>query len=178
MRTITYHHVPGALPDSLQNVPFFLGLEDALIDKLLEESVLLECDPGDTIITEGERSRFFCILLKGTIDIVKQGKKVGRVANSGEIIGELGLASDTARTASAVASTPVFCLKVDPGFLVSFDDVERSGFYAALYKFVTKILGERLEESSRRIAQLEERVRQFEGGGDVDAATAMGVYRL
>ena len=42
----------------------------------------------------------------------------------------------------AVAHT--LCLKVEPDFLDDMNDAERNGFYAKLYQFVARVLGERL----------------------------------
>lgn len=177
MREISYHHEPGHLPETLQSVPFLRGLDSALIDRLLTDTVLLECEPGDSIIQEGERTKFFCILLRGAMDIVKNGKTVSRVSNSGDMLGELALVSDTARTATVVAAKNSFCLKIEPDFLEGLNDAERNGFYAALYQFVAKILSDRLEESSRKIAQLEE-LTGNPGVGASKSVSEESVYRL
>ena len=64
------------MPPSLGRVPFLLGLEPTVIDKLLGNALLLECDAGETLIIEGDDSKFFCILLKGSMDVIKDGKKI------------------------------------------------------------------------------------------------------
>ena len=151
------------------------------MDKLLQQAVLLECDAGDRIISEGDESKFFIILLKGVMDVVKDGERVSRISHLGEMLGELALVNDSARTASIVSATHSFCLKIEPEFLDGLSDTERNGFYARLYQFVTKILGDRLEESSKRIAELEKKVDELSGstGGDGPSPTRQpGVYRL
>ena len=172
MREIQYKHEPGSLPPTLQKVPFLHGLKGSTVDNLLTDAVLLECNPGDKIISEGDHSKFFCILLKGAMDIVKDGKKVNCISDSGAMLGELALVNDSARSASVVAATHSFCLKVEPGFLEGLNDAERNGFYARLYQFVSKLLGERLEESTKRIVDLEKKL----GVGDLDSEP--DVYRL
>jgi CRP/FNR family cyclic AMP-dependent transcriptional regulator len=182
MREIQYRHESGSLPPSLEKVPFLRGLDAAVSESLIADSVLLECDPGDMVIEEGDDSKFFCILLKGAMDVVKAGKKITRFSDPGEMLGELALVNDSTRSASVVAVTHSFCLKVEPEFLDGLSDAERNGFFAQLYQFVTRILGDRLEESSKRIVQLETRVQELSGGtaGDPasDADDAPGVYRL
>ena len=103
MREIRYQHEPGSLPPSLEKVSFLRGLDGDTIDGLLSESVLLECNPGDTIISEGDDSKFFCILLKGAMEILKDGKQVNQVSDSGAMVGELALVTDSTRNASVVA---------------------------------------------------------------------------
>ena len=181
MREIQYHHEAGSLPPSLQQVPFLRGLKETLLDKLLSEAVLLECEPGDAVISEGDDSKFFCILLKGAMDVVKDGEKVSRISEAGEILGELALVNDSRRSASVVAATHSFCLKIEPEFLDGLNDAERNGFFAKLYQFVTRLLGERLEESTKRIAELEHQVQQLSGARGDSAPgpdEEPGVYRL
>ena len=178
MREIKYNHQPGSLPDSLQHVPFFHELKSGLIDELLSDAVLLECDPGDEFICEGDTTKYFCILLKGAMDILKNGRKVGSLKHPGEVVGEMALVTGTRRTASVVASEHSFCLKIEPEFLEDLSDADSNAFYAMLYKFVSRILGERLEESSRKIARLELQLRDS-SGGDVERRTdEPDVYRL
>ena len=179
MREIRYHHESGKVPPSLEEVPLLHSLGDATMDRLLSQAVILECERGDTLIEEGDDSKFFCVLLKGAVDIIKEGEKVNRIHDSGEIIGEMALATENPRSASVVAATHVYCLKIEPDFLEKLGETERAGFFAKLYQFVAKLLGERLEESSKRIAQLEEQIATFSGvvkdGGDSDDER---VYRI
>jgi CRP-like cAMP-binding protein len=182
MREIQYRHESGSLPPSLQQVPFLGGLKSTILDKLLAESVLLECDAGDTVISEGDDSKFFCILLKGVMNVVKDGEQVTRIGEPGQILGELALVNDSRRNASVVAANHSFCLRVEPEFLDGLSDAERNGFFAKLYQFVTRILGERLEQSAKRIVQLEQQVHQLSGTpADPQLPTEddePGVYRL
>ena len=182
MREIPFRHDSGTLPPSLRKVPFLRGLDAGVSEKLMAESVLLECDPGDTIIIEGDESKFFCILLRGVMDVVKDGKNVNRISHPGEMLGELALITDSRRSASVVAAAHSFCLKVEPKFLEGLNDAERNGFYAQLYQFVTKILGERLDDSSKRIVGLEKKIQELSGvvpsDGTTDPEDQPGVYRL
>ena len=166
MQEIEYIHKSGEIPESLQSVPFLHELDSPMVDQLLSEAVLLECNPGDIIICEGDFTQFFCILLRGAMDIVKDGKTVGSLSHAGEIVGELALTVGTARTASVVASRHSYCLKVEPAFIEELSESEHNAFFAKLYKFVSKVLSERLEESSKKIAQLEKKVAKL--GGAVD----------
>jgi CRP-like cAMP-binding protein len=166
------------LPPSLDNVPFLHSLKDTIVDKVLAEAVLLECEAGEKIIKEGDSSKFFCILLKGAVDIVKGGKKLSSISHSGEMLGELALVNDHHRMASVVASTHSFFLKIEPEFLDTMDDAERNGFYAKLYQFVSRILGERLEEASEKILKLENKILKLSGISEDGDSGAPAVYRL
>lgn len=149
-----------------------------MADSLLSEAVLLECEKGEVIIKEGDHTKFFCLLLKGAVDIVKEGKKIATIKNAGELLGELALVMEHARTATVVASMHTFCLKVEADFLDNLAPTESNAFFAKMYQFVAQLLGERLEESSHHIAQLEEKVRVLSGGNGAGSDDEPPVYRI
>ncbi len=164
MREIYYRHEGGALPPTLQRVPFLQEFEGELLDKVLANMVVLECERGDVIIKEGDDSKYFCILLKGSIDVTKGGERVAHIEGAGEVVGELALLNDENRSASVVAATHAFCLRVEPGFLEDLSDSGRHAFYAILYRFVTGLLSERLDACSKRLAAREDELRQIREG--------------
>ena len=151
-----------------------------MADSVLSKAVLLECEAGETLIKEGDDTKFFCILLKGAVKIVKDGKKIAEVSESGQMLGELAMVTEHARTASVVAVRHTFCLKVEPDFLEGVSDSEGNAFYARLYQFVAQLLGERLEEAAAHIAKLEEKIRVLSGGSvsEDSGGGEPGVYRI
>ncbi|SVE22077.1 uncharacterized protein METZ01_LOCUS474931, partial [marine metagenome] len=46
-------------------------------------------EPGDTILSQGETSRGFCILKSGTLEVVKSGKVITELSVPGIIFGEM-----------------------------------------------------------------------------------------
>ena len=163
MREIQFLHDQGDLPPSLEKVHFLRSLDKEVIDKVMDAAVMLECDPGDSLIIEGDATDFFCILLTGEMDIMKDGQRVSRLSGSGEMIGELALVTNRERAASVVAASHAYCLKIDPSSMEKLDLAERNGFYAALYRFTSKLLADRLTEASKKIAKLESKVRELSG---------------
>ena len=164
MREIIYRHCGGELPPTLQKVPFLRALEGQQAIDLLDNTVVLECEKGDVIIEEGDDSKYFCILLRGVVDVVKDGSRVARIDGAGEIIGELALLNDEKRSASVVAAGHVFCLRVEPGFLDKLSEPQRHAFYAVLYRFVAGLLGERLDACTKKLAEREDELRQYREG--------------
>ena len=179
MREIQYHHDSGQLPPSLEKVPFLRGMEEGLMEKLMGDAVILEFYRDDSLIVEGDVTDFFCILLTGQLDIVKDGEHVTTISGAGEMIGELALVNSQARTASVVAKSHGYCLKIEPTSLQELQEPERDAFYAKLYQFAAKMLATRLEEADKKIADLEANVREL-SGLDVPKEDRGGpvVYRL
>ena len=164
MREIHYRHQEGMLPPTLQSVPFLQALDGEMLDKVLGNTVIIECERGDVIIKEGDDSNYFCILLKGTVDVTKGGERVARLDGAGEMLGELALLNGENRSASVVAATHAFCLRVEPEFLKELPDASRNAFYAILYRFVAGLLSERLDSCSKRLAEREDELRQIREG--------------
>lgn len=60
---------------------------------------------------QGERGREFFVLLEGEADVIKDGRTINRLG-SGDFFGEIALVSDTPRTATVTATSPVRTLVI------------------------------------------------------------------
>ena len=66
-----------------------------------------ETVPGQFICKQGERGDLFFILLKGEVEIIKDGIRLASLTNLGATFGEVALSSATAvRTASILCPVP------------------------------------------------------------------------
>jgi CRP-like cAMP-binding protein len=160
MREIPYIHEPGKLPPTLAKVPFLASVSSSCLDEVLSHTSVVECEPGDIIIQEGETTEDapFFILLKGKLLISKGGKEIARIDTAGELIGELALLNseeEFTRSATASALDHVYCIKVDSKFLHDLNPEERQAYYAVLFRFLAQIMTERLRQADDRIAELE-----------------------
>ncbi len=156
MREIPYNHETGNLPPTLAKVPFLKSVDQPALDGILKHSSLIECDPGDVIIREGDTPEEFFVLLRGTVQVTKSGKEVAVIDSAGELIGELGVLNQEARSATVAAATHAFCLKIGSRFLEKLSDADRNAYYAVLYRFLVEVLAGRLAETSARLAELEQ----------------------
>lgn len=164
MRVIPFNHEPGRLPPTLAKIPFLAQLEGKTLDGLLARSSVLEFLPGDIILREGEQSGDFCILLKGAARVVKGAEEVARIDETGALIGELALLNGEARSATVEGLTHGFCLRVESGFLDRLSPEQHNLFFAALYRFVARLLGERLAECTAKLAACEKELALLKGG--------------
>lgn len=169
MREIPYNHESGNVPPTLAKIPFLSKLDATLLDDVLANSTVLECEPGDVIIREGDLSDFFVILLRGAVDISKAGETVAGLDGSGQMIGELALLNDEARSATVTARSAAFCLRVDAAFINRLSDADRNAFFAILYQFVAGILADRLAECTGRLAKTEAELHQLKSGPAPDS---------
>lgn len=73
----------------------------------------LESHPvGQKILTEGDISKSFYLLLQGTVAVLKSGKKVASL-NVGDFFGEIALIADVPRTATIQSESDCVVLRLD-----------------------------------------------------------------
>jgi CRP/FNR family cyclic AMP-dependent transcriptional regulator len=97
--------------DLIKSVPLFSRCskkELAEVAKLADEVDLRE---GKQLTREGETGREFFVLVEGSVDVRRKGRKVNALG-PGDFFGEIALVSRSPRTATVVATTPVRVLVV------------------------------------------------------------------
>jgi len=63
-----------------------IALEDR--DRLVAQSHILECEPGDVVIRAGQTTRTLYVVLRGALEVVEEGALVA-VASEGQVVGEV-----------------------------------------------------------------------------------------
>lgn len=162
VKEFAYIHDEENVPDTLRNVPFLESFSKDHLDDVLHSSAIVECDPGDVIIEEGEDAARIFILLAGEVDVVKDGDVLVTMSTIGDIFGELAALEDEVRSASVVARSKAFCLAVDQRFLeYAMPKEDNPSFYAALYEFIAKLTSKRLKATSEVLARMDREVREL-----------------
>jgi len=154
---------PGSVPAPVSEIPFFQSLSTGTVQHILDHTTILDCEPGEHIVEEGEQDQSLLFLLKGKVRVVKDGTVIGATWDSGTMLGEIALLKDGVRSATLVAETHVYCLRVEAGFLDDLSDLERNAYYASLYCFLAKLLADRLDETSMKLAKVEQLLEQSQG---------------
>ena len=124
--------------DLLKAVPLFAGCSKTELQRIGSLADELDLGEGATLIREGERGREFIVVVEGTVDVTRKGKKI-RELGAGDFIGEIALVSDVPRTATVTATSPVRLLVVT--------DRAFRGLVEQMPSIATKVLqslGERL----------------------------------
>jgi CRP-like cAMP-binding protein len=97
--------------EKLSHVPLFAGCskkELRVIATLVEEIDLRE---GKVLTKQGAPGREFFVLLDGTVDVVRDGKRLTTLGE-GDFFGELALISNIPRTATVTATSPIQALVI------------------------------------------------------------------
>jgi CRP-like cAMP-binding protein len=95
----------------LSGVPLFSGCSKKELRRIASIADEIDFRPGKVLTRQGAPGREFFVLLEGTVDIVRDDKKINELA-AGEFFGELALISDIPRTATVTVKSPVRALVV------------------------------------------------------------------
>jgi CRP-like cAMP-binding protein len=144
------------LESTLSNSAFFGQLtpdEVRLISGLVP---VYQVDRGDGVYVEGgRRAGYMCIVVEGSLDIVKDtekgsSRKISRVS-MGDTIGEMSLIDGQPHSATAIAREPVL-LGVMTGEKLDYLCKEHPTIGAKLLRKVAEVLSLRLREANMELA--------------------------
>ena len=93
----------------IRRVPLFSRCSSRQLQEIASRVDEVDLPPGKELIREGERGREFFILVDGTADVRKKGRKVDTVGD-GDFVGEIALVSRVPRTATVVTTSDVHAL--------------------------------------------------------------------
>ena len=152
--------MPVSSPDLkafLLATPFFGGLSDASLDRLISMLVERRCDAGATIVAEGEPGRSMFIVLSGDLVVSKLGESGRSIRMSGlepgDFFGEMTLIEMQNRSATVVAEGETVLYELTAGNLYSYYKADIHG-YVIVMQNINRELCRRLRRADRRIAEL------------------------
>lgn len=95
----------------LKHVPLFSGCSKKELGQVARVADEIDFRAGKTLIREGTAGREFFVLVDGTAEIRRKGRKIDS-AGPGDFFGEMALLSDQPRNATVVTTSPVDTLVV------------------------------------------------------------------
>ena len=88
----------------IKAVPLFSHCSKKELDRLAVELDEIEMPSGRVLAREGEPGREFVVLVEGTAEVTKNGRRVN-VLNAGDFLGEIALISGSPRTATVTTTS-------------------------------------------------------------------------
>ena len=97
----------AGLPEELQQVPLFSGLNQRQLKKLARGFKERSVGPGVSLVREGQMSGVgFFVIVEGTASVSVKGTTL-TCLGPGDYFGELAMISEQVRTATVTADTPL-----------------------------------------------------------------------
>jgi len=125
----------------MKKVPLFEHCSKKDLQRIAELADELPLSAGRVLIEEGERGREFFVLVDGTVDVRRKGRKVTTLG-PGDFFGEMALLSRAPRAATVTAATDVTVLVIsDRAFVDLLDRMPE------LWVKVARALAERVSDN-------------------------------
>ena len=124
--------------EALRRAPLFEGLSKKELIELARVTEDLQVPAGTVLCKEGALGREFYVIVEGTADVTRGGKRLA-TRQEGEFVGEIALLTTTRRTATVTAATALRCLILMRGDFRRVLDENRS-----IERKVMEALAERL----------------------------------
>ena len=97
--------------DLIKGVPLFSSASKHELAEIASIADEIDLPAGRALITEGDTGREFFVLIAGTAEVVRGGKKVADLG-PGDFFGEIALIAKTPRNATITTTSPVRALVI------------------------------------------------------------------
>jgi CRP-like cAMP-binding protein len=143
----------------LMDIPYLKNFETKSLSKLLRLSKIREYEDGECIIQEGDFDPWLYFLLKGKVQIIKDGVQIAEIDQAGEIFGEMRIISSISRSASIYAVGNTICLAVDTTAkerLSSQEEIDK--FLLLLYRVFAEFASIRLRLANEELVRTKKQI--------------------
>ena len=94
--------------EALKRAPLFESLSKKELSELARVTDDLKVESGTVLCREGKVGREFFVIVDGTAEVTKAGKRLAGL-QGGDFVGEIALLKTSKRTATVTASAPLRC---------------------------------------------------------------------
>jgi CRP/FNR family transcriptional regulator, cyclic AMP receptor protein len=105
------HHGHNTKLDLIKRVPLFGSVSRAELEQIASIADEIDLPEGKELIVEGDTGREFFVLVEGTADVERGGKKVASIG-PGDFFGEIALIAKTPRNATVRTTSPARALVI------------------------------------------------------------------
>jgi CRP-like cAMP-binding protein len=95
----------------IKQVPLFAHLSKRQLEQVAQIADEIDLRKGKEMTRQGERGREFFVLLEGDASVTQDSRRINTL-RPGDFFGEIALVSDSPRTATVTATSPVRALVV------------------------------------------------------------------
>jgi CRP-like cAMP-binding protein len=95
----------------IRRAPLFANCSKRELEHIAQLADEIDLHEGKVLIREGERGREFFVLLDGSAEVTRDGRRINTLG-SGDFFGEIALVSNSPRTATVTATAPMRALVI------------------------------------------------------------------
>lgn len=95
----------------IKHAPLFANCSKRELEEIAHLADEIDLNQGKEMTRQGSPGREFFVLLEGEADVAKDGRVINQLS-AGDFFGEIALVSDSPRTATVTATTPVRALVI------------------------------------------------------------------
>ena len=154
MRESEYLDGSTALIDKLKSIQTLSVFTKEELQELIRFSKLRTYESGELIIREGSYDRWLYFIISGSVKVVNQGIDIAFMENLGDIFGEMGIVSETVRSASVIAMEESVCLAANASHIENLTGKDKHAFGYVLYRLFAQILANRLRLTNKELVKL------------------------
>ncbi len=154
MRESEYLDGSSKLINKLKGIPTLSAFTNEDLQVLIRFSKLRTYESEELIIKEGNYDRWLYFIISGSVKVVSQGVYIAVMENRGDIFGEMGIVSETARSASVIAMEETVCLAANVFDVEKLTGRDKHAFGYVLYRLFSQILADRLRLANKELVRM------------------------
>jgi CRP/FNR family cyclic AMP-dependent transcriptional regulator len=135
--------IPKEVIEHFETVPLFASVSKRGLRAIVQAATEVDVRAGKPLVHEGEWGREMYVILRGTADVTKDGRKLRELV-PGDFFGEMAFLSPAPRTATVTARTDMLVMVLDSRAMGSV--VERE---PAVARKLLAAMAERIRSTER-----------------------------
>lgn len=158
MKETTYIGENTSVIALLKKIDKFSVFSEEDINSFLKLSKIKEYEVGEVVIKEDTIDYWIYFLLSGSLDIIKNGKKISQLARCGDLFGEMGVIDGSARSATIQAATKSLVIAIDGAIVDRQLHNNEISFCYIIYRIFAEALAVRLRDTTAEYSALKEKI--------------------
>jgi CRP-like cAMP-binding protein len=145
----------------IKDMPALESFAEAELQELMKISKIVTFREGETVIDEGHYAGWAYYLLTGKVQIVKHGKELATLQQTGDVFGEMGAIDYGMRSASVYAMVDSSCLMININSVERLSDENRYAFRYVLFRGFAEALAQRLRITTDKYLQAQQELESL-----------------
>ena len=105
--------IPSGVIRHFERIPLFQSMSKKALRSLVQAATEADIPAGKALVREGEFTRHLYVILRGTADVTRKGKKLNELV-PGDFFGEMAFLSGAPRSATVTARTDLRVMVLGP----------------------------------------------------------------